>query len=323
MLNQNFSIVPHVAILLCAYDGEDFIIDQLESIFAQNYVNISLWISVDLDYSNQSHRKFHQKLIDYQNYKIKSSTNLIKMTIVVGPGKGCNQNFLSLVCNEDIQADYFAYADQDDIWMFDKISRSVASLKDLPTNIPNLFCSRTLLINEEGKHIGFSPLFKKKPSFANALVQNIAGGNTMLFNKATRDVLKKIGNIEVVCHDWWTYLVVSALGGIVLYDPMPTLKYRQHSKNMIGANYGWLARLFRISLMLKGKVKKCNDINIKALENIKLIMPLDNLNILNKFSRSRKNLIFNRVFGIYSSGVYRQTFIETLGLWAAVFLKKI
>lgn len=323
MLDQDFSISPHVAVLLCAYDGEDFIIDQLDSIFAQNYVNISLWVSVDLDYSNQVHLKFYQKLIEYQKVKTKNSTNLIKMTLVVGPGKGCNHNFLSLVCNEDIQADYFAYADQDDIWAPDKICRSVAALDDLPKDVPNLFCSRTSLINEMGKHIGFSPLFKKRPSFANALVQNIAGGNTMLFNKATRDILKKIGNIEVVCHDWWTYLVVSALGGIVLYDSIPTLKYRQHPKNMIGANYGWLARLFRVSLMLKGKVKKCNDVNIKALENIKHQMPLNNLNILNKFSQSRKYLIFHRVFGIYSSGVYRQTFIETLSLWAAVFLKKI
>lgn len=319
-MDQNFSISPHVAILLCAYDGDDFIIDQLDSIFAQNYLNISLWVSVDIDHSNQAHHKFYQKLIDYKNNKIKNS---IKMTVIVGPGKGCNQNFLSLVCNEDIQADYFAYADQDDIWAPDKICCSVSALKDLPIDVPNLFCSRTSLINEEGKHIGFSPLFKKKPSFANALVQNIAGGNTMLFNKATRDVLKKIGNIEVVCYDWWTYLVVSALGGAVLYDPMPSLKYRQHSKNMIGGNYGWLARLFRISLMLKGKVKKCNDVNIKALENIKCQMPLNNLTTLNRFSQSRKRLILCRVFGIYISGVYRQTFIQTLSFWVAVLLKKI
>ncbi|MDP1723440.1 MAG: glycosyltransferase family 2 protein [Alphaproteobacteria bacterium] len=320
MLYQNSSICPHVAILLCAYKGEDFIIEQLESIFAQNYVNISLWVSVDLDDSEPVNNKFYQKLI---NYQIDKKNEFIKMTIIVGPGKGCNQNFLSLVCNDDIQADYFAYCDQDDIWAPDKICRSVDALKDLPIDIPNLYCSRTRLVDVGGKNTGLSPLFKKKPSFANALVQNIGGGNTMLFNKAARDILKKIGNIEVVCHDWWTYLVVSSLGGIVIYDPIPTLRYRQHSNNMIGANFGWLARLLRIRLMFKGKVKKCNDINIKALEKIKSQMTLDNQNTLNKFSESRKNLIFYRLFGIYRSGVYRQTFIETLGLWAAVFLKKI
>ncbi len=70
-------------------------------------------------------------------------------------------------------------------------ARGNMATKHNPT-IPALYCTRSRLVDQHGKLIGFSPLFNKKPCFQNALVQNIAGGNTMVFNKAALNILQKV-----------------------------------------------------------------------------------------------------------------------------------
>jgi hypothetical protein len=71
-------------------------------------------------------------------------------------------------------------------------------------------------VDARGVSIGLSPLFEKPPSFANAIVQNIGGGNTMVFNEAARQLIAQtVKDAQVVSHDWWAYLLVSACGGAV------------------------------------------------------------------------------------------------------------
>ena len=113
------------------------------------------------------------------------------------------------------------------------------------------------LIDEAGKPIGLSPLFKAPLSFENALVQSIAGGNTMLFNEETRKLLATTReSSHIVSHDWWSYILVTGCGGEVCYDPESTLNYRQHSQNLIGSNISIRGRLQRLRRLLKGTFKK-------------------------------------------------------------------
>src|SRR5690606_25344152 len=98
--------------------------------------------------------------------------------------------------------------------------------------------TRTLLVDDKNTEIGMSQLFKRPPSFPNALMQNIAGGNTMVFNADLRRVLGSAPP-RVVIHDWWLYLATTACDGLVRYDPEPSLRYRQHGDNLIGMNIGW------------------------------------------------------------------------------------
>src|SRR5690606_36468867 len=109
------------------------------------------------------------------------------------------------VCRTEIQADFYAYADQDDIWMPDKLSRALVFLE---RNLDQaaMYCSRTELVTSCGKSVGkMSPLFPKLPTFVNALVQSLAGGNTMVINHRACELLRKAGEVHVVSHDWWTY----------------------------------------------------------------------------------------------------------------------
>ena len=115
-----------------------------------------------------------------------------------------------------------------------------------------LYCGRTRTVDEDGRVVGFSPQFSRPPCFANALVHNIAGGNTMVMNDSARQLILEAGVVDVVAHDWWTYLMVSGAGGRVIYDDEPTVDYRQHDDNQVGANMGISARLGRYLRVMGG-----------------------------------------------------------------------
>jgi glycosyltransferase involved in cell wall biosynthesis len=304
---------PLVAILLCTHNGARFLEEQLNSLRAQEHKNFNLWVSDDASEDDTN------RILE-QNQPLPGN---IRFSLKKGPGKGFVKNFHSLICQPNILADYFAYADQDDIWQPDKLSRAIAMLERVPVGTPAIYCSRTRLIDESGGEIGFSPLFEKPTSFANALVQNVGGGNTMVMNSTARDLLCEAGDIHVVSHDWWAYTLITGAGGTVIYDSYPSVGYRQHDDNMVGSNNDWPSRLFRLWWLLKGRFRTWNTINTKALQQVRHLLTPENQYILDEFSAARNRWLIPRIIGIVRSGTYRQTLMGNLGLMVAVVLKKL
>jgi len=169
-----------------------------------------------------------------------------------------------------------------------------------------------------------SPLFTRAPSFANALVQNIGGGNTMVFNHAACQLIRLAGaDVQVASHDWWAYLVISGCGGHVLYDPTPTVRYRQHRSNILGSNNNWAARFSRVKMLCQGRFKEWAHQNTSALQGLQAQLSPVNAARLLEFQRGRQGHIVVRLLGLKRSGIYRQTLFGNLGLIAAVALNKI
>lgn len=303
---------PTVAILMATYNGQDFLIEQLESIVHQDYKKWSLWCSDDG--SSDSTLKI---INDFKNKYPENSINIVK-----GPGKGFCDNFLSLVKREDIKADLYAFCDQDDIWKPQKLSRALSLVADISMNIPFVYCSRTDLIDKDGNLIGESPLFDKSPSIKNALVQSIAGGNTMLFNNSSRFLLKQIKH-NCVSHDWMTYLMVTACNGRVIYDKNSYLLYRQHGGNLIGSNNGMLAKFKRFNYLLQGEFRKWNERNLICLNDISAYQSVEAKKIISEFALSRDNNLLMRVNRNIKMRLYRQTIMGNIGFWIAVILNKV
>lgn len=187
-----------------------------------------------------------------------------------------------------------------------------------------LYCSRTELIDEQGHHIGYSPLFKKKPDFKNALIQNIGGGNTMVFNKKTLELLKMTPNIHnIVSHDWWAYILTTGAGGKVIYSPKADILYRQHQSNLIGSNQGLRPRLKRIKGLLDGKFKVWNNIHIKELSLISNLLTEENKILLKLFSKAKEKHFPVSLYYYNQLKLYRQTFLGNLGLLFAILINKI
>ncbi len=294
--------------------GHNFLREQLDSIERQTHTSWSIWASDD-----SADHKTQAILTDYQK-----RFGPVQLSVCRGPARGFVANFLSLVCNDSIQADYFAFADQDDVWEADKLERAVQWLQTVPAQVPALYCGRTRKVDENNQDLGFSPLFTRPPGFANALVQSIASGNTMVFNQAARRLLQVAGaGLPVAAHDWWTYLLVTGAGGQVFYDPVPAVRYRQHADNLIGTKGHWRKRLAHGWLLLRGNFRNWNEINITALQTMRSHLTVENQGRLDEFVKARNSGLLVRVTGCRRAGVYRQSWFGNLGLMAAVVLKRL
>jgi glycosyltransferase involved in cell wall biosynthesis len=304
-----------VAILLATLNGQSFLSQQLESIARQTYAAWHVYASDD-----GSKDDTLSLLQRYQN-----SWGQQRLTISRGPQRGFTANFLSLVCQPEIIADFYAYADQDDIWYSDKLSRALQWFKTLPASQPALYCSRTCLLDAQGRPVGLSHLFRRPPSFAHALLQVIAGGNTMVFNQAARRLLCTAGSLcEAYSHDWWTYLLVSGCGGAVFYDKTPTVGYRQHDHNVFGSNRAWRAKFSRAKKLLQGQFRRANVCNLRALQPMQPYLSLENRQLFQQFCAAREQEgWFSRLLAMRRCHLYRQTCLDNLGLIVAIVLNKI
>jgi glycosyltransferase involved in cell wall biosynthesis len=305
---------PNIAILLCTMQGEAYLSEQIDSIVNQDHKSWAIWVSDD------GSTDATLTILDrYQEIHGRE-----KISVKKGPAAGFVANFLSLTCDEDIKADYYAFADQDDIWETYKLTRALAYLQNLPKGVPALYCSRTRYVDALNNEIGLSPWYKRPAGFANALVQSIGGGNTMVFNDAACQLIRAAGShVEVVSHDWWVYMVVSGCGGKIIFDPVAPVRYRQHDGNLIGGNASLIAGLERMKMVAGGRLRLWNDANLAALKSIKYLLSQENQKLFAEFSESRSKGIYSRFQGVLRSGVYRQTFFGNLGLVVASIFKKL
>ena len=300
-----------VAVILGFYNGNNFIEEQVESIFNQNFKNIDIFI-----FDDNSKIKLEFKDLKINNNK-KPKIKITKRKENLGYAK----NFLMGLEEVGPEYDFYAFSDQDDIWEKDKITRGIEALISKESKYPKLYCSRTSYYNSEcTKVIGSSKIHPKKPTFANALLQNIAGGNTILMNNLARQIVVKTVKAEnFISHDWWCYQIISGAGGEVIFDKHKTVRYRQHNYNLIGKNNGFLDIKLRILEFLSGKVKRWSDINLENLLKYRYLLTKDNIEILENFIKARRSRnILKKLNYFYKSGVFRQsnkeTIIFTIGL---------
>lgn len=319
-----------VAVLLAAYNGGQYLQDQLASLASQSYPAIDVWLSDDgstdntIAIADKAARRWSKG-----NFAIIRRNS--ELSLPCGRGGDvdlllarCKANFLSLILNDAIDAEYFAFCDQDDIWEPTKLSRAVAWLNDQPEDLPAMHCSRTRIIDDAGRERGLSLRFSRPPGFRNAIVQNIAAGNTIVMNRAAMTALRQHSvDGQFVSHDWWAYILVTALGGRVRYDEEPLTQYRQHSGNLIGENASWRARMMRLKLVLRSRFRSWNETNLKALQRVRHLLPAENCQVLDEFSALRKSTFFLRPYRIMRAGIFRQTFPGQLSFLAASLMGKI
>src|SRR5258707_1401688 len=155
-----------VTILLCTFNGERFLAQQLASLDRQTFKNWKL-IASDDGSSDQTKLILHA---------FRKSFAPGKVNIIDGPRRGASANFLFLACGKNLASDYYAFCDQDDVWEADKLARAIGVLEQAGLAVPALYGSRPSFIDETGRTTGLFPLFPQKPTFRRALVHSIARG---------------------------------------------------------------------------------------------------------------------------------------------------
>lgn len=304
---------PLVAILMGTCDGARFLPEQLASIAAQSHGAWRLVASDDgsRDGTRAILEDFCETLAPGQ------------VEIRDGPRAGFAANYLALAGDPAIRADLYAFADQDDVWLAERLARGVARLAALPADRPALYGTRTVLIDAAGREIGRSPRFRAPPAFENALVQNIAGGNTMLFNRAAKALLERVRPAAVIAHDWWAYILIAGAGGTVIYDPEPSVAYRQHGANMIGGNQGFGPKLKRLSMLAGGRLKEYSDVNLAAVEAAWEVLTPEAREKAALFRDGRGGPVATRLATLRRVGIYRQTRAGTASLWLAAAARRL
>ena len=299
------------AIILCTKNGAEFLADQLESLKNQTH-------GFDLYINDDGSDDKTEELI--KNFQKKTRINIFYTQNIYNSAPKNFLNTLKLIKQE---YSFYFFCDQDDIWEKNKIEISKKKLANVDKNLPCLFCTKTLIIDANSMVIDSSKTFQRPPCLSNAIVQSIAGGNTMCFNHKTKILLDQIFSInDVVSHDWITYLLVSAFEGKIIYSSNPLVKYRKHKNNLIGPNKSLDEMLLRINGLLRGQMRIWSEKNLNVLNDFDL--PERSKEILDKFEKkAHKGNFFERFKFIFNSNVFRQTFLSNLALHFAILIRKI
>lgn len=272
---------PTVHILLASYNGQAYLTEQLESIATQTWRNWSLLVSDDgsTDHTRQAVTQFASKVAQ-------------PVALVLGPCKGVTHNFFHLIhgANTQNEQDLYAFCDQDDVWLPSKLQRAVAHYQSqtMGPQRAYLYSSATHIVDAQLKPLGTSPVPQQPLGFGNALLQNIASGNTMVFNHALLCVLRVIRSENSTLHDWSAYQAVSACGGLHYHDPVPSVLYRQHRTNLIGSNTSGYARLKRLHGILRADRKQWANQTEAAMHDIQAFLSPAAATQLQAFSSMRR-----------------------------------
>ncbi len=215
---------PTVAVLLSTYNGEAYLEAQLNSLAAQDGVTVEIFARDD-----GSSDRTREILTRHA----RSPLNLAPAD--GGTGMGPASSFLHLLATAPHSFDYYAFCDQDDVWLPDKLVRATEILGGIPAAEPALYCSRVQCVDDALRPLGPSPV-NRDSRFEHLLFENIAYGNTVVMNARARTlVCSAAARTGAIMHDWWCALVVSALG-TVIHDDEARILYRQHAGNAIGAS---------------------------------------------------------------------------------------
>lgn len=218
---------PHMArrvtILLSTFNGARYLPEQLASLRAQSWQDWQLLWRDDgsSDATVAMMRGFAAEMGPDQVLELDDS----------GPHYGAAPSFL-LLLKQAAGAPFVAFADQDDVWLPDKLSHAVEKIEAADAG-PVLYCARQFLVNHALRNHRLSAVHEAT-GFPACLTQNIANGNTVVMNREAAALVVSLQAPVATVHDWWSYIVVSACGGTVIFDPEPQVLYRLHKHNTIG-----------------------------------------------------------------------------------------
>ena len=287
--------MKEVSILLSTYNGERYLEEQLESIASQK--GVSTKVVVRDDGSND-------RTCDIlETWKKKAA-----LTWYQGENIGPARSFMDLLRNAEDTC-YYAFSDQDDFWLSDKMQVAVSKLESYDER-PALYFCQTELVDKNLNRID-SVIIHPRLTFGESLVYQFVGGCTMVINRALRDIIKNYVPQYLSMHDVWIYDVAQAIGAHVVFDDTPHILYRQHGDNVTGQSTSviteWKNRTERfVKRDLHSRSKVAQEIYNGYYD----IMPEENRLILRDFIdgkthiKKRLHLLGDRRFKCSDSETY-------------------
>lgn len=264
-----------VEVLMSTYNAMKFGAAQLSSILAQAGVRVQLRVRDDgstdgtQQWLDAEAAKGH--LVWWQGENLKPA-----------------RSFMELLEKADEEVEFYAFADQDDIWLSDKLNAAVACMEK-SGDAPALYFSRTQPVNEQMEPLP-ALAFTPRVTFGEALTCHVATGHTMVMNASLRRVLLHYRPEFLPMHDMWVYLVALAVGAKVYYDEKPHVHYRQHSENVLGIRESACARWKRRWIEWREGRQEFSRLAEEVRKGFFEMMPESNRNTLVLFLEAKQRI---------------------------------
>lgn len=234
-----------IAVLLAAYNGENYIREQLESLHNQTFQDFVCYIHDD-----GSRDGTMDILKEYENMYPE------QFVIMDGTATGSSKaNFMFMLDKVIGQYGYYMFCDQDDVWIPEKIEMLYSRILQEPEEVPCVVYSDMKVVDESLHMIAdsfadYTHIIPEEAVFPNTALRGYAAGCSMLFNVSLARLIVVKDTTKLLMHDWWVMLVASLMGKIC-YIEQPLVLYRQHSNNIMGAKKRtkytvWGERLIRL-----------------------------------------------------------------------------
>ncbi len=304
-----------VNIILSTYNGEKYLGILLESILNNNYPKFTLNVCDDGSSDSteaivmEYQEKYPEKIRFFKNEK-----NL-----------GSTMSFLKnlKMINKQYSSDYYMFCDQDDVWLNDKITLAVRSIKRLEHRRgafrPAMVFFDAIIVNDDLEYISRSfyrtnRLKVHKTDIGRMLIENKCIGCTMLMNRALVSMVDKLGN-EIRYHDWWIALIASSFG-VLKYNRVPTILYRQHADNQVGqTEYGsYVKKRASDSDDIKRRLEETFDQAEFFLKVYSDRLPKIKRKRIERFVKIRSAGFFRRRFMIIKNRFFKSGFLRNVGL---------
>lgn len=305
-----------VAICMATYNGEQYLSDQIESVLHQTCRNWILFIRDD-DSSDRTRDIIGRYVAAYPD-------KIIQITDTSISGGSAQKNFLSVLswinCNYSFR--YFMFCDQDDVWLDSKIETSLCILQQQEAE-----CDQPLLIHTDLKVVDknlcvlgesffdYRALDPAVTDLRHLLVQNNVTGCTMLWNKALNDLLV-FQSDAIAMHDWWITLSACAFGKIICLRE-PTILYRQHGGNTVGATRVNSVRFILKRLLGNNHVRRTLKIAVQQagefLAQYESRLTQEQISALQTFSQLYSHGKLARMLAVCRGGFLKQGWVQIVG----------
>ena len=277
--------MPKVIIMMSTYNGEKYLAEQIESILKQTEKDFIL--KIHDDGSTDGTLSVIRKYTDMDN----------RIQVDNSGHKGYPKCFFDLMENAG-EAKYYAFSDQDDVWMPEKIEKAIEKIKNEVE--PTLYGSKKIIVNENLKEIEKDT--EQNPGMIYAfLCKNELSGCTMVYNAKLQNILlKHIPDRNDLYHDSWIYKVAIVTGKIII-DKNAYILYRQHGSNTVGATHKGLRLCFEKLGRFVFSIRKykngaySNGYAKEILTGYRDIMPPQKKKVVESICYAKKSLKFRHV----------------------------
>ena len=244
-----------IAVAMSTYNGEIYIKEQIDSILNQKNVKVDLFIRDDGS---------KDRTLNILETYAKRWNNI---HIVKGENLGVGNSFMELLYFVGCEYDYYSFADQDDVWLPDKLNQAIAKIKS--NDKPYLYVSNQILVDKDLNKLKIRFEVQPSVSYKQILCQNNVSGCTMVWNKKLQKLLSDTNRkpskalLKNRIHDVWVAMVAAVTGKIV-YDENSYILYRQHENNVVGVRKHSIVKQWMKKIMddsqRNGRSKLCKEI---------------------------------------------------------------